>query len=89
MNKKIEGAADASKAREARAAREAREMGEAEAAAIELVEMTTKFSGVLFRKAELDKNFEKVYTRFVEKMVEFELVGNSENILEIFGETGG
>lgn len=65
------------------------EIGEAEAAAIELVEMTTKFSGVLFRKAELDNNFEKVYTRFVEKMVEFEIFGNSENILEIFGETGG
>lgn len=56
---------------------------------IELVEMTTKFSGVIFQKAELENNFEKVYSRVFEKMVEFQFLGNSENVLEIFGESGG
>lgn len=56
---------------------------------IEMVEMTTKLSGIIFRKAELENNFEKVYSRVVKKMVEFEFFGNSGNMLEIFGETGG
>jgi len=56
---------------------------------IELAEMTTKFGGVIFRKAELDGSFEKVYSRVVEKMVEFEFFGSSKSLLEIFGETGG
>jgi len=58
-------------------------------AGLELAEMTTKIGGVIFRKAELEDNFEKVYSRVVEKMVEFEFLGSTENLLEIFGETGG
>jgi thymidine phosphorylase len=83
LNKKIGEAGEAEEAVDAMGA------VDAEAAAIELVEMTTKLSGVLLKKAELDNNFDRVYTRFVEKMIEFELVGKSENILEIFGESGG
>jgi hypothetical protein len=60
-------------------------------AGIEMVEMTTKFSGIIFRKAELEGSFEKVYSRVIEKMVEFQFFGSSdgENLLEIFGEAGG
>lgn len=63
--------------------------GYADGTAMEIVEMTTRLSGAIFKKAELDNNFEKVYTRVVEKMAQFELLGDSENILEIFGQTGG
>jgi len=69
-----------------------RKFGEAEideTMGIEIAEMTTKFAGVLLRKAELEGSFEKVYSRVVEKMVEFEFLGGSGNVLEIFGETGG
>lgn len=70
-----------------------REFGEAneaeEIASIRIAEMTTKFAGVILRKAELEGSFEKVYSRVVEKMVEFEFLGSSERLLEIFGETGG
>lgn len=63
----------------------------AQIAGIEMVEMTTKFSGIIFRKAELEGSFEKVYSRVIEKMVEFQFFGSneSENLLEIFGEAGG
>ena len=72
-----------------RAAREVIGFNEATTANIELVEMTTKFSGAILRKAELENNFDKVYSRVFEKMVEFQFFGNSENVLEIFGESGG
>lgn len=66
-----------------------RNINEVAIADIEIAEMTTKFSGVILRKAELENNFEKVYSRVFEKMVEFQFFGNSENVLEIFGESGG
>ncbi len=66
-----------------------RNINEVAIADIEIAEMTTKFSGVILRKAELENNFEKVYSRVFEKMVEFQFLGNSENVLEIFGESGG
>jgi hypothetical protein len=53
-----------------------------------LIEVTTKLGGVILRKAELDADFEKVYTKVFEKMVEVEFLG-SEDFLEIFGEVGG
>lgn len=56
---------------------------------MELAEMTTKFSGVIFRKAELENNFEGIYSRVVEKMVELEYFGSNNNIVEILGECGG
>jgi len=58
---------------------------------IGLAEMTTKFSGIIFRKAELEGSFEKVYSRVIEKMVEFQFFDSNggENLLEIFGEAGG
>lgn len=56
---------------------------------MELAEMTVKFSGVIFRKAELENNFERIYSRVVEKMVEFEYFGSGKNMVEILGESGG
>ena len=53
-----------------------------------LIEVTTKLGGVILRKAELDADFEKVYTKVFEKMVEVEFLG-SEDFLEIFGEVSG
>jgi len=54
----------------------------------DLIETTVKLSGVILRKAELENNFESVYTKVFEKMVELEFFG-AEDVLEIFGEMGG
>jgi len=51
-------------------------------------ELTTKLGGVILRKAELENDFERVYLKVFEKMVEVELTGG-ENLLEILGEVGG
>lgn len=53
-----------------------------------VAELTTKLGGVIFRKAELEDDFERVYLKVFEKMVEVELTGG-ENLLEILGEVGG
>ena len=54
----------------------------------DLVEATMKLSGIILRKAEFENNFEGVYTRVFEKMVELEVFG-TEDVLEIFGSMGG
>ena len=54
----------------------------------EIAEMTVKLNGIIFRKAELDKDFEKVYTRVFEKMYEMNFFSN-EDVLEIFGDVSG
>jgi len=51
-------------------------------------ELTTKLGGVILKKAELENDFERVYLKVFEKMVEVELTGG-ENLLEILGEVGG
>ena len=53
-----------------------------------MIEVTTKLGGVILRKAELEADFEKVYTKVFQKMVEVEFFG-SDDFLEIFGEVGG
>jgi hypothetical protein len=50
--------------------------------------MSTKLGGVIFRKAEMENNFEKVYSKVFERMVACELLG-SETVLEILGDVGG
>jgi len=55
---------------------------------MEIMDMSSKLGGAIFRKAELDKSFDKVYSKVFKKMVEAELIG-SYNVLEIFGEVGG
>jgi len=54
----------------------------------EIMELTAKLGGVILRKAEIDKNFEKVYTKVFEKFFEINAF-EVEDFLEIFGSTGG
>lgn len=51
-------------------------------------EVTTKLNGIIFRKAEIGKDFESVYLKVFEKMVEMEIFG-FETILEVLGDVGG
>ncbi len=53
-----------------------------------IVEMTAKLSGIILRKAELEGDFDKVYSKVFEKMVEVQFFGQEE-ILEILGNVGG
>lgn len=59
-----------------------------QSAELEMVDMSTKLGGVILKKAELENDFEKVYLKVFERMVEVELTGG-ENLLEILGEVGG
>jgi len=52
----------------------------------QIADITAKLNGVIFRKAELEKNFEKVYLKIFEKMVEIE---EFDNFLIVFGDLGG
>jgi hypothetical protein len=50
--------------------------------------MTSKLSGALFRKAIMEKSFEKVYERvFVQ--ISTKVFEDDVHILEIFGDVGG
>jgi hypothetical protein len=61
----------------------------------EFVDATNRISGVVLRKAEMEDNFSGVYSKAIEKMVELQMIGgedaviNDESFLRIFGETGG
>lgn len=50
--------------------------------------MTAKLNGIILRKAELDKDFEKVYSRVFEKIFEVRFLSD-EDFLEIFGDVSG
>ena len=50
-------------------------------------EINMKLNGIILRKAELENNFEKVYLKVFEKMVEIDEIEGE--ILEIFGNLGG
>lgn len=60
----------------------------------EFIDTTNKLSGIVLKKAELENNFQKVYSVAIRKLVEFQFLGdgeqllNNEIFLEIFGETG-
>lgn len=51
-------------------------------------ELLVKMSGAIFRKAEMEDNFERVYTKVFEHIVRMEVVG-FKDIVEVLGETGG
>ena len=51
-------------------------------------ELLVKMSGAILRKAEMEDNFERVYTKVLEQMVRMEVVGFGD-VVEILGETGG
>jgi hypothetical protein len=61
----------------------------------EFVDATNRISGVVLKKAEMEDNFSGVYAKAIEKMVELQMTGgedavlNDESFLRIFGETGG
>ena len=51
-------------------------------------EILVKLSGAILRKAEMEKNFEKVYTRVFENLVEMEVFG-FRDVVELLGNLGG
>ncbi|MEM5829616.1 MAG: hypothetical protein QW040_02860 [Candidatus Aenigmatarchaeota archaeon] len=51
-------------------------------------EILVKLNGAILRKAEMEKDFEKVYTRVFEHIVKMEAFGFVD-IVEIFGDFGG
>lgn len=55
-----------------------------------IIDITSTFSGAIFRKAEFENSFDKVYSRVIEKMIQFQFVENDDNsVLEVFGVVGG
>ncbi len=61
---------------------------------IDFMDQTNKFSGIILKKAELDKNFNKVYTQAVEKITELQFIDldesdSDESFIEILGKFGG
>lgn len=55
-----------------------------------LQSMTSMVSGAIFRKAEFENNYGKVYGHVIAKMTQFEFTNNgNENVLEVFGVIGG
>ncbi len=55
------------------------------------VEEIGKLVGVILRKAELQKDFKKVYLQAMRKIFEIEAFGELDEIdfLQIFGDVGG
>jgi len=51
-------------------------------------EMTTKLSGVIFKKSLLENSVEKVYGRVFREMAT-KIFEDDVHILEIFGDVGG
>jgi len=61
---------------------------------MDFVDKTNKFSGIILKKAEMDHNFNGVYSQAVKKIVELQFfdydeIPTHDNFLEMFGETGG
>lgn len=53
-----------------------------------ILELTARLGGVIFKKAELENNFEAVYSKVFEKMYELQATGGEEFLI-ILGEVGG
>jgi len=51
-------------------------------------DMILKLSGVIFKKAQMDKSFEKVYNKAFSKIVTTDFETDMD-MLEIFGNVGG
>lgn len=51
-------------------------------------ELLVKMGGAILKKAEMENNFEKVYTRVFEQIAKMEVIGFGD-VVEILGETGG
>jgi len=50
--------------------------------------MTTKLTGIIFRKALMENSFERVYSKVFEQ-ISSKMVNNDVQVLEIFGDVGG
>lgn len=55
---------------------------------LDIIELTTKLGGIILKKAELDNNFEGVYSRVFKRMFEIEETSGDE-FLAILGDVGG
>jgi hypothetical protein len=55
---------------------------------MELVDLTTKLGGIILKKAELEDNFDGVYSKVFERMLEIEHLGGDE-FLTVLGNIGG
>lgn len=53
-----------------------------------MAEITSKLSGIILRKAELDGNFDSVYSMVFERMYSIESLEGDE-FLAVLGEIGG
>ena len=53
-----------------------------------MFDMMLKLSGVIYRKAQMENNFEKVYNQVFSKMVTTDFETDMD-MLEIFGNVGG
>ena len=53
-----------------------------------IIEMTAKIGGVILKKAELENNFEAVYSKVFERIFELHAVGGEEFLI-VLGEVGG
>ena len=51
-------------------------------------EILVKLSGAILRKAEMENDFEKVYTRVFEHLVRMEILG-FRDVVEVLGDLGG
>lgn len=54
---------------------------------IELIEVTIKLNGIIFKKAELEKDFVGVYSRVLERIFELEDFG--DDFILVLGNAGG
>jgi len=51
-------------------------------------EILIKLSGAILRKAEMENDFEKVYTEVFEHLVKMEVLG-FRDVVEVLGDLGG
>jgi len=53
-----------------------------------IMELTARLGGIIFKKAELENNFEGVYSKVFERMFQLQATGGDE-FLFILGDIGG
>lgn len=53
-----------------------------------MVELTSKLSGIIFKKAELESDFHGVYSMVFERMYDIDVAAGDE-FLAVLGEIGG
>ena len=53
-----------------------------------MAEFTSKLSGIILKKAELENNFEAVYSKVFERMNQLQAANNDE-LLFVLGDIGG